>query len=467
MELSRYLLTKRLGADATLYVSTLSGAMDVLTDSCVAEIHGIAAGTHSTDSDFAQRMRQRMYLVESREEEHEVLLRLREKMRIAAQREPTIFAISPTYSCFFRCGYCYEGELTSSPASHAVGVRDFLDGMANMRAFLTEHLELRDRPHVTFIGGETLQESTRSVVLGILDEGARDEYVFRIITNGFLLHTFLDDLVRVRDTIQFVQITLDGPARVHDVRRPLAGGGGTFSRIVANLELALDAGLSVLLRTNVDQANVHALTDLARFVHDRGWPARPNFRAYLAPVEDSTCRGLSLAAEDALLREWLGLREGPDAALFASFDDTKLFRVTDMLESIIRGARRRALPRMSYCAATKAKAFLFGPDGYIYQCLRGVGDLRTSVGTFHPRFDVSMDRISAWLERDVTRMSPGPPEHIATLHGGGCALESLKKTGTLHMCVSDDAEHVIDNYLEFRKDAILRKVNGGTKSAAH
>jgi hypothetical protein len=24
---------------------------------------------------------------------------------------------------------------------------------------------------------------------------------------------------------------------------------------------------------------------------------------------------------------------------------------------------------------------------------------------------------------------------------------------------------VIDNYLEFRKDAILRKVNGGTKSA--
>ncbi len=247
MELSRYLLTKRLGADATLYVSTLSGAMDVLTDSCVAEIHGIAAGTHSTDSDFAQRMRQRMYLVESREEEHEVLLRLRETMRIAAQREPTIFAVSPTYSCFFRCGYCYEGELTSSPASHAVGVRDFLDGMANMRAFLTEHLELRDRPHVTFIGGETLQESTRSVVLGILDEGARDEYLFRIITNGFLLDTFLDDLVRVRDTIQFVQITLDGPARVHDIRRPLAGGGGTFSRIAANLELALDAGLSVLL----------------------------------------------------------------------------------------------------------------------------------------------------------------------------------------------------------------------------
>ncbi len=51
-----------------------------------------------------------------------------------------------------------------------------------------------------------------------------------LVTNGYDLAAFLPRLAQ--GPVKEVQVTLDGPAPVHDRRRPHAGGGGTFERIV-------------------------------------------------------------------------------------------------------------------------------------------------------------------------------------------------------------------------------------------
>jgi len=54
-----------------------------------------------------------------------------------------------------------------------------------------------------------------------------------------------------------VQVTLDGPPEVHDRRRPLANGRGTFNQILENLIVlgGLAPQVHVALRVNFDKTN--------------------------------------------------------------------------------------------------------------------------------------------------------------------------------------------------------------------
>jgi uncharacterized protein len=461
MYLTKYLVTHSLHPDATLYVNTLSGAMDVFSNDQVQEIQTLVESDRLPDTDLARYMEARQYFFRSAREERLRFLALRETIRAAELAEPTVFVVSPTYSCFFKCSYCYEGDLTTHGHQSGVGIQDFLLGMQRMEEFLRRHLQLRERPYISFLGGEPLQNATRDLVISLLAEGSRRGYQFTIITNGFLLDSFMEDLIHHARSLKYIQITIDGPATYHDRRRPLANGRGSFQRITDNIQLAVDAGLPVRMRTNLDLANVDGLVDLAVFVRNKGWDLKPNFKAYLAPVEDSTCRGLDLAREDELLRSWLPLKESSEfGECLSAFDDSKLFRVSDMLEANISNAPRKVLPRFSYCAATKGKSFVFGPEGNIYQCLRGVGELRTSIGTFWPTFNVDFEKVTRWLQRDITSIRCGSCTSVATLQGGGCALESLTRKGKLDACTCGSAPEVVRGYLEFRKDKILERAFG-------
>jgi uncharacterized protein len=457
MYLTKYLIRHRLHTDATVFVNTLSGAMDIFSDDQLRDVQSLIESEQMPDTELAHYMQARQYFFESELEEHQRFLALREAMRVVEREEPTVFVVSPTYSCFFKCSYCYEGGLTTQGHHCAVAAADFLKGMELMEDFLRLHLQLRDKPYITFLGGEPLQPKTSGLVTAVLAEGARRGYQFTIITNGFLLDSFIEKLVPYASALKYIQITVDGPEVIHDGRRPLTNNAGTFQRITDNIEIALNAGLPIKMRTNLDLANVDGLIDLAIFIRDKGWDERPNFKAYLAPVEDSTCRGLDLAREDALLRAWLPLKENSKfREVLSVFDDSKLFRATDMLEANIMNSPRKVLPRFSYCAATKGKSFVFGPEGNIYQCLRGVGELRTSIGTFWPAFHVDKEKVNRWLQRDITRIECNSCTSVATLQGGGCALESLTREGKLEACTCGSAREVVHGYLELRRDKLLQ-----------
>lgn len=461
--LTHRLLRHRIGADATVFLNALSGAVDVFSDAEVQVIDSLAGGPPAPDAaDLLRRLGDRGYVYTSADEERRAFVRLREVMHRIEQEEPTVFAVCPTYFCFFKCSYCYEGDLTAPSHHSAVGADDILEGMRQLEDFLRENLGLVDRPYVTFLGGEPLQRSCANVVLELLERGAAAGYRFVIITNGYCLDEFLTPLRQLGRALKYVQVTLDGVGEVHDARRSLRSGDGTFEVIAANVDEGLAAGLPLQIRTNVDAGNLAGLPQLGRFMRRRGWTEHRNFKAYLAPTEDSTCRGLrNVLTEDELLARWFALLEDEEChADLAVFDPAKLFGTTGMIEAAISGGDP-VLPRFSYCAATKGKSFVFGPEGSIYQCLRGVGDARTSVGQYAPRFAVRLPDIERWMKRDVTATHCSESDALATLHGGGCALESLHRAGDLYACSCHSAPQVVTRYLEVRKSALLDRSKGG------
>jgi uncharacterized protein len=116
MHITKRLVRQRLGPDATGMVNTLSGAIDVFTDAQLAAIDHLSGDEPASQAgpdDLLQYLRDRAYLFESEQAEDEAFRTLRESMRVLEQKEPTLFGICPTYFCFFKCAYCYEGELTS------------------------------------------------------------------------------------------------------------------------------------------------------------------------------------------------------------------------------------------------------------------------------------------------------------------------------------------------------------------
>ena len=82
-----------------------------------------------------------------------------------------------------------------------------------------------------------------------------------VVTNGFDVEAFLPLLSKTG--VREVQVTLDGPPEIHDRRRVLHNGLGTFARVAAGIDALLAAQIPVNLREEVDRENLPALPALA------------------------------------------------------------------------------------------------------------------------------------------------------------------------------------------------------------
>jgi uncharacterized protein len=173
-----------------------------------------------------------------------------------------------------------------------------------------------------------------------------------ITTNGLeLSDVAATELVRDLGVKEFL-ITLDGPAEIHDVRRPTKGGGGTFKRVFANtvsLARREDLGADVSIRCNVDRRNAHGVSRLIHALAD----ARVLHRIcdfFVAPVHDWGNDAGSLALPEKEFAEQ---------------------EITWLAELVALGfISPRLIPRREAirCIAVQPRAFLVDPYGQLFNC---------------------------------------------------------------------------------------------------
>ncbi len=106
------------------------------------------------------------------------------------------------------------------------------------------------------------------------------------------------------------EVTLDGPASVHDARRMSKRGFGTFERIFRNVvAVSRETALKLTVRCNVDRDNVRDVEPLVRALAGAGLVGRIGF--YCAPIHswgnDAHERGLSRAEYADWDIRWLAL----------------------------------------------------------------------------------------------------------------------------------------------------------------
>lgn len=277
---------------------------------------------------------------------------------------------------------------------------------------------------ITFYGGEPLLERNHPIVEYIIHQAlALGPAQFSAVSNGTDLAVYRDLLGP--DKIASIQITLDGPPRIHDQRRIYADGRPSFERIASNITLALDLGVQIAVRMNVDRTNLAYLPELAEEMLSQDWDRYPNFRAYAAPVTAQPGNRLDKQIALSLVQLTTALTTSaqryPSLNLIASQADSLESQIRQVFEN-----QASPLPsfKTGYCGAN-GTAYIFDPYGDIYTCWDYTGDPSVRIGHLGSDGIVLNEQCQLWRSRTVLIHSACSKCPYALYCGGGCASQAL------------------------------------------
>jgi uncharacterized protein len=395
-------------------------------------------------SEAVEILRRRGYLTDlSFDQEEEIFKRITLKLHELNSRAPS-YIFMPTYNCNLRCSYCFQDHMRTNPQfqhllkhmSHEVADRIF-KGIANIEIAHGANLNSEISRTVGFFGGEPLLAVNRPIIEYImqktLDLGPG---TFWAVSNATELEAYKDILTP--DRIASVQVTIDGPPSEHDQRRIYADGSGSFGKIAQNITMALDCGISVSVRLNIDRRNVSQLPKLAKVMGEYGWDKYSTFGVYTAPIRaanDNVNRSDVMGSWELDKTLAAMQKEHPFMTFMAQPDD-----------GIKQHARRlfhdpkSVIPtlRDSFCSAHTGM-YIFDSFADIYACWEYTGDAKIRVGHIDEDGALEMNTpiLQTWRTRTVAS-NPVCSKCRYALHcGGGCAVLAQRSSGDMHMNFCD------------------------------
>lgn len=320
-------------------------------------------------------------------------------------------SVVTTNACNLACSYCFQADTGMRSISQryismaeAASVVDGLKTLQSSRG--VDHLEL--------FGGEPLLPRTAEVVHYLVRSAAELGLHSRATTNGVYLDKFTDILVP--GLLDDLQISLDGPAELHDQRRIPRSGQPTYDRIVANIGSAVAAGVHVLIRVNLDKRNIDSLPVLLEQLQQRQlWP-HPNTDLQfvnvhsdpLAPDRGVGDHFMSMAEINEFLERLAA--ESPATDIIPVSSQSPLGEYLRMLMS---------QPMFDACGAPSRNVY-FSPEGAVYNCHELVGRPDRAVGSFSSGTIIELPIWDVWRERRVDRLENCRQCNLALAHGGGC-----------------------------------------------
>jgi len=283
----------------------------------------------------------------------------------------------PTERCNFRCTYCYEDFAVGRMRPAVVnGVKNLI----SRRAPQLDSLEL------TWFGGEPLLampiiEEISGQAAGAVSLNSGLRYTGNMTTNGYLLNH--ERLRRLTDLgIRRFQISLDGPADVHDRSRLRINGRGSFNEIWQNLLMARDSAMpfEILLRIHVTPETASTVPDLITSLSNH-FSNDDRFRVWFKAV---------------------GRLGGPNDSEIPLFNpDGRRQVMTDLDEQATAAGLELMTngPSTYICYAAQANSLAIRADGSIAKCTVALYDDRNRIGELYEDGTLSVDssKLRPWL----------------------------------------------------------------------
>jgi uncharacterized protein len=390
--------------------------------------------------DTIELLKKRGYFTEKNvEEEEEFFVKIATKLHHWQSRLMPTYIFMPTYSCNLRCPYCFQDHMRTNPEfQHLLKTMqpEMVDRIfASMSQIESSHGVAKDSDltrNITFFGGEPLLAESRPTVEYIINKAlSLGKAKFSAVTNGTELEAY-QDLLGL-DGISFLQITLDGPAEEHDRRRIYADGSGSFNKIARNITMALNLGVNVSLRMNIDRDNIDRLPELADTIVKLGWHKHSGFSAYTSPVHASnekTDRKTTFNSWELDVALNKMRREHPQTKVIRRPDDALVDRARQLFEH-----RKDPLPNLkaSFCGAHN-KMYIFDAFGDIYACWEKTGDRKIRIGyiTEDSQVVLNQELNQTWRNRTVITNPTCRKCRYAFSCGGGCAVLAMNQKGKFH-----------------------------------
>ncbi|MFO7370019.1 MAG: radical SAM protein [Bacteroidales bacterium] len=413
MELSKHnIISKVHQSDDYFIVNALSGNADLLSSD---EARDVFDNRVLNNSGFIEKG----YVVDPDEEQKRFRLRYLDFLDSRDTDEIQLF-YAPTYACNFACSYCYqEGYPKHNKENSAAVANAFF-------SYVNAHFAGKKK-YVTLFGGEPLLagDSNRHFLEHFISRCNENGLELAVVTNGYYLETFVPLLATA--AIREVQVTLDGSEEIHNSRRSLKGGQGTFSNITAGIDAALKSGIPVNLRVVLDRDNMNTLPELADFAISRGWTSHPGFKTQLGRnYELHYCQSQQskLYSRIEMYQDLFKLiGEHPEILSFhkPAFSVSRFLFENDELPD----------PLFDSCPGCKTE-WAFDYTGRIYSCTATVGKPEEELGTFWPHITLNKRQVELWQQRDVLSISACTSCNLRLLCGGGCASVAYNRDKHLH-----------------------------------
>ena len=188
--------------------------------------------------------------------------------------------IAVTLDCNMNCPYCYEDK------SNLSMTEEIQDSLCD---FIENYLKTNNCTalNITWYGGEPLLEKDLIYRLSErfieITKKLKVGYGASIVTNGFMLDSDCAEHLKNKCNVNNAQLTIDGPSEIHNNRRILINGNGSFETIINNIENC-KSFLNISVRINVDKDNIDSIENLIDYFTDvKNWGVNPRF--YIAPVK--------------------------------------------------------------------------------------------------------------------------------------------------------------------------------------
>jgi len=415
MNYSAYNIYSQLRDSKNFYlINILSGNADILSPEEAARFR---EGSFSDEE--KETYRSKGYLADPEDEKRRYRKAYLDFIDQRESGEIQIFFV-PTYACNFNCAYCYQEGYSGEPDT------DQGEVVEAFYRYIDEEFAGR-RKYITIFGGEPLLSGSlyRSRIEMLLEGASRRNLDVAVVTNGYNLKEYIP--LFSNHSIREIQVTLDGTEEVHDRRRPLKDGSGTFQVIAAGIDGALKAGFPVNLRVVVDKENMENLPNLAAFAGEKGWTENPLFKTqlgrnyelhYCQKDESSLYSRLEMYQElYSLIQTHPGILDFHKPAYSIS---RFLFENGNLPE-----------PLFDSCPGCKTE-WAFDYRGTMYSCTATVGKPGEELGTFFPEVTRKQELIDEWEERDVTTIEKCRTCELQLACGGGCASVAKNNTGNIH-----------------------------------
>ena len=423
MKYSRFnIFSKIRDSENYFIVNLLSGNADILDSTDAKKIEAIQKGEAVENKEFLGELTGKGYITDESEEKKEYRRKYLDFIDSREKDEVQIFFVT-NYSCNFTCSYCYQDQYNNPSVELN---KDIIDAFFR---YVKNEFSAR-RKYITIFGGEPLLNSPKQkdLIAYIIERSVDADLSLCFVTNGYYLEEYIPVLRKGK--IREVQITLDGTESVHNNRRSLKGGGGTFNKIVKGIDACLKDEINVNLRMVVDKENIDNLSGLAQFAIDKGWTKSRNFKTQIGRnYELHHCQ----SSPDKLF-DRVSLYE----SIFELIKDhphiLEFYKPAYSVSKFLAENGELPEPLFDSCPACKTE-WAFDYTGKIYSCTATVGKAEESLGTFYPAVSRNESVIEQWESRDVTSIIRCRECSVQLACGGGCGSVARNRTGSI--CSTD------------------------------
>ncbi|MCJ7481764.1 MAG: SPASM domain-containing protein [Thermodesulfovibrionales bacterium] len=320
--------------------------------------------------------------------------------------------IMPTMNCNFACPYCYE--------FHQSGTQ-----MSDQTARAVKLWLQKEVPHfkvilLNWFGGEPLLSYKLIISLGTFIKGLCIKHnvalLTNITTNGYLLNKS-----RIKELIQVgyhnFQVTVDGPAELHNRTRILQDGTGTFTRVFNNIVLLAQAHpkVKISVRVNFNQDNLHSIPELLKLFPS---PIRSQLRVVFEPIFGEN----SISANDNIPSSEISI------SLTKYYSLAKKLGYDVTLGNIQPG-------KLVYCYAERNNQFIINYNGDVFKCSVSTFDPKNRIGSLSSdgKINIEKEQLSVWTEIDLFDQRCYSCKFLP-LCMGGCRKARLEHGNTGSYC---------------------------------